>query len=125
MSPTILDICYLLGLSPISDPFTSNYPNPPISFTIPSLNSCFSDFRIMPEFASLAKALVSKKKKKIALAPYVLGHCKAILPMEKNMPGFFSILRASLITSPSSIYFQFLLFPPSSAPSKLTQGQPG
>ncbi|GMP85348.1 hypothetical protein CsSME_00038543 [Camellia sinensis var. sinensis] len=123
MAPTVLDICHLLGLSQIGDPFTPNYPNPLVSFTIPSLNSSFSDFRIMPEFAPLAKALALKKK--IALVSYVLGHCKTPLPMEKNISRFPSTPRALLITSLSFINSQFLFFLPFSAHSKLTQGQPG
>ncbi|GMP80242.1 hypothetical protein CsSME_00035419 [Camellia sinensis var. sinensis] len=44
MAPTILDICHLLGLSPIGDPFTPGYPNPLVGFTIPFLNSSFTDY---------------------------------------------------------------------------------
>ncbi|GMP69447.1 hypothetical protein CsSME_00028709 [Camellia sinensis var. sinensis] len=122
MAPIVLDIYHLTGFLPTGNPFTPDYPNPPVSFTIPSLNFYFSDF-IMPEFAPLAKALASKKK--IALAPHVLSHCKTLLLMEKNMLEFPSTLLTLLITSLSSINSQFSLFPPSSAPLKLTQGQHG
>ncbi|GMP68245.1 hypothetical protein CsSME_00027920 [Camellia sinensis var. sinensis] len=44
MPPTVLDICHLLGLSLIGDTFILDYLNPLASFTIPSLNSFFSDF---------------------------------------------------------------------------------
>ena len=106
MAPTVLDICHLLGLSPIGTPFGPDYPDLAVPFSLPSLNSSYSDFaraenkrqgpvtdkeffsfllywlckfllctssqRIKPEFAPLAKALVLQKK--VALAPYVLGH---------------------------------------------------
>ena len=58
---------------------------------------CTSSQRIMPEFAPLAKALVLQKR--VALAPYVLGHiyraCSLFFekPLDANQGGPFWILQ--------------------------------
>lgn len=44
MAPTVLDICHLLGLSPHGSPFTPNYPDLPVKFSLPALSSSYSDF---------------------------------------------------------------------------------
>lgn len=162
MAPTILDICHLLGLSLIGTPFGHNHPDLNVPFSIPPLNSSFSDFaqsenpkkgpmtdkeffsflfywlckflfcissqRIMPEFVPLAKALALGKK--IALAPYILGHvyracsqfCKK--PLDTNQGGPLWILQLWLFayfTALHSRCLKFLLSNPTSYKIKCTR----
>lgn len=135
MAPIVLNMCHLLGLSLIGDPFGPDYPDLMVSFSVPSSNSSYSDFvaiknkredpvtdrefcsfilywlckflfctfsqKIMPKFVPLAKALASKKR--IALAPYVLGYiyrvcsrfCKRYL--EPNQGGPIWVLQLWLL----------------------------
>ncbi|GMP25591.1 hypothetical protein CsSME_00002388 [Camellia sinensis var. sinensis] len=148
MAPTVLDICHLLGLFPIGTPFGPNYPDLNVHFSIPPLNSSFSDFsnfenqreglvtdreffsfllywlckflfctssqRIMLEFAPLAKVLALGKK--IALAPYVLGHvyraysqfCEK--PLDANQGGPFWILQLWLFIYFTDLHSRCLRF---------------
>ena len=44
MAPTVLDICHLLGVSPVGTPITPDFPDLTVPFSLPSLNSSYSDF---------------------------------------------------------------------------------
>lgn len=44
MAPTVLDICHILGLSPIGTPIGPDFPDLLIPFSLPSLNSSYSAF---------------------------------------------------------------------------------
>ena len=44
MAPTIFDMCHLLRLSPIGDPFGPDYPDLAVSFSTLALNPSYSEF---------------------------------------------------------------------------------
>jgi len=148
MAPTVLDICHLLGVSPIGTPITPDFPDLVVPFSLPSLNVSYSDFvrvenkrmgpvtdreffsfllywlckflfctssqRIMLEFAPLAKALVLQKR--IALAPYILGHVYRVCslfcekPLDANQGGPFWILQLWLFAYFSELQSKCLKF---------------